>query len=709
MDRRATDLPEHAELVGIVRQVRRRWRTKIALRGATAIVGAGLAVFLASAYVVDRLAFSSGAILAARLVLAFAVVALLLRFLFLPLRRRVTDEQVALYLEENEPTLRSALISALTAQGPESALSPAFARRTIETALVRCRAVEEGRRVERKNLRRASGALGAVAVAGLLMFLVGPAFVRFGARAIFLPLRSAEAALPYRVLVQPGDTSVARGADLPVQASLSGFTSDRVELVMRLAGDSILQRVPMLSSEEAETYEVRLFDLAGATEYYVEAGSVRSPVFHVSVMDVPYVDRLDLELHFPAYTGLEPRVMEDGGDIAAPAGTTVRVRATPTLPVEGGRVVLSDGRTLTLAPDSSGALVGEFRVQASGLYHVELQAGTAAPVAGSPQYLIDVIDDMEPRVELSKPGRDTRVTNVDEVFLEATAEDDYGVRSLELVYSVNGGQEQTVSLYSDGRLPEVTAGHTVYLEELGLQPGDFVSYYARASDVGPGARKPVTSDIYFMEIRPFGRNYRQADAGGGGGGGGGGGQQGDSEADGQLSQRQRELIAATFNMVRDRDQYTEKEFEENLVTLALAQEKLQEQALTLAQRLANRGVARDSAFRTISQALPLAAAEMAQAAEQLRSIDAPEALPPEQRALLQLQRAEAAYREVQVRLGQQGGGGGGGGGRVPPPRTWPISSGSSSTSSRTSTRRSSAARRSRRRRSRPSWTKRPTR
>src|SRR5690606_30432980 len=59
---------------------------------------------------------------------------------------------------------------------------------------------------------------------------------------------------------------------------------------------------------------------------------------------------------------------------------------------------------------------------------------------------------------------------------------------------------------------------------------------------------------------------------------------------------------------------------------------------------------------------PLAAAEMAQAAEQLRARRAPDALPPEQRALLQLQRAEAAYREVQVRMGQQGGGGGGGGG-----------------------------------------------
>jgi hypothetical protein len=662
MDRRATDWPEHAELVGIVRQVRRRWRIRVVLRGMVAILGAALAVFLVSAFVVDRLAFSPGAVIAARLAIGFAVVGLLLRFLFVPLRRPVTDEQVALYLEENEPTLRSSLISALTPDGPEPALSPALARRTIEIALQRCRAVEEGRRIERKSLQKAYGLLSGVALAGLLLFLVGPAFVRFGARAIFLPLRSAEAALLYRVAVEPGDISLARGADLPVSAILSGFTSDRVDLVFRMQGDSVLQRVPMLSSQDSDAYEVRLFDITEAAEYYVEAGSVRSPVFHVSVLEVPYVDEMDLELHFPAYTGLEPRVIEDGGDLAAPTGTTVRVRATPTLPVTAGRVVLSDGRTLDLAADSSGVLTGEFQVRASGLYHVELQSGTGELVAGSPQYLIDVLDDMDPSVQLSKPGRDTRVTAVDEVFLEAKAEDDYGVRSLDLVYSVNGGEEKTVSLYDGGRMPEVTAGHTIYLEEFGLQPGDFVSYYARATDVGPGDPKPVSSDIYFMEIRPFGRNYRQADAGGGGGGGGG---QGEAEADGQLSQRQRELIAATFNMVRDRGDYSEDEFQENMVTLALAQEKLREQALTLAQRLSNRGVARDSAFRTILQALPLAAAEMTQAAEELRAIQPPDALPPEQRALLQLQRAEAAYREVQVRLGQEQGGGGGGGGGSP--------------------------------------------
>ncbi len=49
------------------------------------------------------------------------------------------------------------------------------------------------------------------------------------------------------------------------------------------------------------------------------------------------------------------------------------------------------------------------------------------------------------------------------MFVEATAEDDFGVRDLELVYSVNGGAEKTVKLFAGrNRLPEVSAGHTFY-------------------------------------------------------------------------------------------------------------------------------------------------------------------------------------------------------------------------------------------------------
>jgi hypothetical protein len=66
-------------------------------------------------------------------------------------------------------------------------------------------------------------------------------------------------------------------------------------------------------------------------------------------------------------------------------------------------------------------------------------------------------------------------------------------------------------------------------------------------------------------------------------------------------------------------------------------------------------------FRKIADILPLAAKEMEAALEQLRSSRAREGIPPEQRALQQLTRAEALFREVQVSFGGQEQSGGGGG------------------------------------------------
>src|SRR5690606_34507876 len=139
-------------------------------------------------------------------------------------------------------------------------------------------------------------------------------------------------------------------------------------------------------------------------------------------------------------------------------------------------------------------------------------------------------------------------------------------------YSVNGGEEKSIRLF-EGRQPQpqVTAGHTLYLEELGVQAGDAVSYYARASDnnavAGP---QRATSDIYFLRIRPFDKDFKPATSMGGGGGGGGGGM----DQVGALSQQQRQIIAGTFKLQRDRKQTAAAEFREGMTVLTLSQSRL---------------------------------------------------------------------------------------------------------------------------------------
>src|SRR5439155_11946151 len=235
--------------------------------------------------------------------------------------------------------------------------------------------------------------------------------------------------------------------------------------------------------------------------------------------------------------------------------------------------------------------------------------------------------------------------------------DDFGVNQLELYYSVNGSTEKKIELFTNkGESPkEISASHTFFLEEYDLQPGDFVTYYGKAVD---SHRPPniVSTDIYFIEVRPFGREYYQGQQGGGGGGGGG-----DDDSAEALSKRQKEIIAATFKLIRDKAKFQTKEWTDNIHAVSASQTKLAEQTNTLMQRLARRGLSgQNKTFKDLSENLKQAIEQMGPAAEQLKNEQADAALPYEQKALQYLMRAEALFTEIQVTMGNRGGGGGGG-------------------------------------------------
>ena len=649
------------DLLGIIGYVRSRWRTKLAVRGAVTVVCLCTASFFAAAYGLQFARFTGPSIIAARLLLGLVAVASAWWFFVRPLRRQVTDDQVALYLEEYEPSLQATLVSAVeTSRAGRDWESSALVQRLVEQAIERCLEADAARRVERRPLRRYGAALTVAAVATVAFVAFGPAFLRSALSAILLVSRDVEAAAPYRIKVTPGNADIPKGADQTIAATLEGFSVAEATLMVRRTPTSAYETLPLVKAANGQ-YVGLLFDVAAPLEYFVEAEGVKSPVFTLKVVDVPYAQRIQLEYRFPAYTGLDPQTIEDGGDIAVLRGTEVRLTVFPTMKTPGGRIAFDATQSVELTPadaDGDGAMTTSFKVEKDGFYHVELVAPTGAHVTASPRYTIDILTDQPPTVSFSKPGRDTSASAIEEVFVEAKATDDYGVRDLELIYSVNGGPEKTVKLLSGAgkRLPDVSAGHTFYMEELGVQRGDAVSYYARALDNNAvQGGQLATSDLYFLRIRPFNKDFRQAQSQGGGGGAGAG-----SQVD-ALSEQERQIIAATFNVQRDRKTFTPQKLRENSTVVGLSQSRLREQVEGLLTRMGSQLIQQDPAFAKIAQLLPQAVAAMKDAEAQLAKVAPDVALSSEHKALQILQKAEEEY-QTQVSVQQQGGGGGGGGG-----------------------------------------------
>src|SRR6478735_4301529 len=234
---------ERSELVSIIHDVRKRWRMKLALRGGAMAAACVALSLILSAFALQWLRFTPQSILGFRIAIAVVVAIVAYALLVRPMLRRVSDEQVALYLEEHEPSLEAAIISAVEAERSGlSAQSPALVRKLVQNAVEKVRSLEDGRRVERAPVQRYSGALGGVLALAALVFILGPAYMRHALSALLVISRSVEAAAPYRIEVTPGNNTIPRGADQAISARLFGFQSDQAVLMIRKTPTAAFER-----------------------------------------------------------------------------------------------------------------------------------------------------------------------------------------------------------------------------------------------------------------------------------------------------------------------------------------------------------------------------------------------------------------------------------------------------------------------------------
>lgn len=490
-------------------------------------------------------------------------------------------------------------------------------------------------------------AFGLTCIGVLSYFLsAGPTSINFGMRDFYAGWAVDGLTPPTRIVVRPGNDVVRRGAAVRFIAQPEGFTPLDAELHVRL-GDAKWQRLPMTALADT-TFDTTLYALNERAEYYVSANGVRSETFSVDVLEMPAIQSISVTYNFPEWTGLEARAVDPASDLRAPPGTEIELVVKTEAPLTQPQFVL-DGDPVAMTVNAATATV-HFEVEGDGQYYIGSMPGKNV-VRLSDDYFISEIDDRKPRVEFQRPGRDWKASSIEEVTTEIRVTDDYQVQSLELNYSVNGGEWRAVEFAAGAA--EVSEKHVFYLESTGdaegeqLIPGDLVAYYAQASDYS----SEVQTDIFFIEIQPFDRRYTQSQQSGGQPGAGGLGD--------EISARQREIIVSTWNLIRQQSNANDDGIVDNASLLAELQNTLREQARTLADRARARQLADNDDISRFVSHLEAAAESMEPAARELSAVRFTEALQPEQSALQHLLRAEAVFRDITVSMQNSDGSGGG--------------------------------------------------
>src|SRR5579863_983524 len=507
-------------------RVERRLRVLAVSRGAAATAVAALTFTLLGVVLANWFAFSPGSVLSARLILFLALAAAAGAGLVLPLMR-LNERKAAREAEIKCPQFEQRLVTfAERAERPDAFLE-LLAADTLRVS----REAEPERIAPQKRILSFASA-GAVAFAILLWLgISGPGFLGYGTSLLWGAIPRSEQPF-YEIQVQPGNHTIRRKSDQAVTARLRGFQTSRVRVFAKFQTSSKWEEAQMHAQPGSPNFEFLFAGVPEAFDYYVDAGGVRSDRYRLDVVDLPEVKKLSVTYHYPAWSGLKDKVEDPSGDLRAVEGTEAEVRVETDRPLENGALLLDDGGKFDLHDG-----VARVPLQKDGVYHVSTsERGDAVRLSND--YFIEVQKPLPPTLRVLRPGRDAKVNPIEEVTIMVQAQDDFGVRGMELHYSVNGGAEKTVSLGGAGG-KTAQGSTTLYLEDYKLVPGDIVSFYATARDALATSR----SDIFFVQTQPFEREYSQSQQMGGGASGG--------DPDILSSQYQKEIVAATWNQIKN--------------------------------------------------------------------------------------------------------------------------------------------------------------
>jgi hypothetical protein len=659
------------ELIAYIARLRQRLQLDAWLRGAAVFCATAVSVTVALVLVLNRLAFPLHAAAAARIVILAALACAAAFGLALPLAR-LTPAFAVRRAESRNPALEQRLTTfeeripfeeragkraAGSAAAPADPFPDPFLELLAADTLAHTRSLEPGTLVPRNRLFALGGAGFASLSVLVWMIAAGPGYLGYGASLLWTGARKNTAPL-YSIVVAPGNTTVRRNSDALITARVLGMDPGRAQIFARFESAAAWEPVAMQPAPDAgtgATYQFVFAGLPASVEYYVAAGPLVSPHYKVRVVDLPSVKEIRVTYRYPAWTGMKPVTEEHSGDLRAIEGTDAAVEIEMDRPLHSGQLLLDDGQSIPLAARAGNLYRGSIHMSKDGAYHVAA-IDEGQPVRVSEDYFIATDKATPPEIAINRPTGDYRASPIEEVTVGVKAADEFGLKDLHLHYSVNGGPDRDVSLLQTPGAKSAAGSFTLALEDFKLVPGDLVSLYATARDGNTEAR----TDISFIQVDPFEREFSQSQQSGGGAGAGGNG--GDNQI--EISRREKELIAATWKQQNDKtaaakDAAAQGEF------LSDAQQKLRDQVNALSVRIESRDISdANQEFTDFDKDMQSAAAAMGPSADKLKATQWKDAIPLEQKALQALLRAEATFRQIQVAFGQRGGGGGSGGGNA---------------------------------------------
>ncbi|MBD3285005.1 hypothetical protein GF359_01390, partial [candidate division WOR-3 bacterium] len=339
----------------------------------------------------------------------------------------------------------------------------------------------------KKGLVASTAVFGASVALAVLLFLILPQRLRFGAKALFAPddLDFRITALTADTLINPGKyLEVGARIEAPIELSYVFLErkneSGASRIRLKLDNGKTTERIKVVSEEHIS------FKRLGKSSDDVYVGLLK-----------PFeLEQLDFTVTPPSYTGEQPSA-STGLNLTALPGSRILLEGTSSAELSKA-IILSDTNEVKLSV-AQNSFTGEFELQHDEL---SLLLTNRSGSTVEEQINLNLRSDEHPLVEVFLPGEDTEINQEMTLTLGVHVLDDYGLNSVML--SGTGEAEFSLPLANPAGKAEDTIIYTWDLSELNLLPGDEITYWVSASDAdfvsGPKWGRSETYRLRFPDI-----------------------------------------------------------------------------------------------------------------------------------------------------------------------------------------------------------------
>ncbi len=316
------------------------------------------------------------------------------------------------------------------------------------------------------------------------------------------------------IKVEPGDTEVERGSDVVVSVRFSKDVPDESWIDTECKTGEKAKH-PMQRSLKDPLFGGYLRNLQMDQAYRINYLTGTSSTFKIKVFEYPALTQSDAKIESPDYSKLATKEIADTRRVSVVDGASLTWKCQLNKPVSIAELIDQAGNTTPLVPSKEDPLryQANFVMTESLRWKIRLVDMDQRASKFEEELSAKVIPNQPPETKLVK-AQDQNVSPLQELQMQATAKDDFGIERSGLTYILGDAEPTDVIIPVDDAKPgKAELSYLIDLESLQAKPDQLLSYYFWAEDLDrEGEIRRVDGDMFFAEVRPFEEIFREGES-----------------------------------------------------------------------------------------------------------------------------------------------------------------------------------------------------